>query len=153
MTPCQKEIAQRKAAAALKREKSRKLKERKAAAVARRKARMAVRMAPKHRLKRWSERVRERDGGKCAVCGSTKFPNSHHLLPKERYKGLKFKKQNGITLCPTHHKFGRFSAHRNPIWFALWLEENRPQQYQWCLQNMGDRVEYETNTGQTGQTR
>lgn len=152
MTPRQKEIAQRKAAAALKREKSRKLKERKAAAVARRKVRMAVRMAPKHRLKRWSERVRERDGA-CVVCGRTDRLQAHHLLPKERYKEFKYRKINAVSLCPTHHKWGRFSAHRHPIWFAVWLEENRPQQYQWCLENMGDRVEYETDTGQTGQTR
>lgn len=150
MTIKQLRAAQKKAAAAKRREQRRKAKERKAAGVARRKVRMAVRMAPKHRLREWSLRVRERDGNKCAVCGSPNYVQSHHLLPKERYQEFKFKRINGLSLCPTHHKMGRFSAHRSPIWFTIWLKENRPLQYQWCLDNMGEREPYEatrTNAG------
>lgn len=111
-------------------------KARKRAAVQRRKAKRAIKAVPRNRLAQWSKRVRE--VGCCAVCGSTKNLNAHHLLPKERYPEFKFKRINGLALCPNHHKFGRYSAHRNPIWFALWLEFERPKQYQWVLWNMGD---------------
>jgi len=35
---------------------------------------------------------------------------------------------NGITLCVTHHTFGKWSAHKNPIWFYEWMLHNRSEQ-------------------------
>ncbi len=63
--------------------------------------------------------------------------HAHHLLPKEQYKEFRTKAINGICLCPIHHKFGKFSAHRNPIWFVLWLKRNRREQWEWCVKNLG----------------
>ena len=31
---------------------------------------------------------------------------------------------NGICLCVVHHVFGNFSAHKAPIEFYFWLEDN-----------------------------
>lgn len=115
------------------------------------------RALPKAALRVWSQRVAERDGCVCAVCGCKAEQrkdksgqlrvnkqgrpiiahlHAHHLLPKERYREYRFNPINGILLCPSHHKYGKFSAHRNPIWFTLWLRANRPQQYRWCKEHL-----------------
>jgi 5-methylcytosine-specific restriction endonuclease McrA len=75
----------------------------------------------------WSKQVRERDGNACVVCGKAAYLNAHHLIPRERFHQYELEIDNGIALCPSHHKYGSFSAHRHPIWFALWLRQNRPE--------------------------
>lgn len=125
----------------------------------RRRLKRVLKAVPRKTLAEWSKSVRSCD--RCAVCGTgirkktdsngqqlkskkgkllfTKL-DAHHLLPKERYQEYRCVRINGICLCPTHHKYGKYSAHRNPIWFALWLQINRPHQYQWCLDHMGKEV-------------
>lgn len=77
----------------------------------------------------WSLAVKARDDNKCVVCGDTKLLNAHHIIPRE-IKELRFKIENGISLCPLHHQFGlKISAHRNPFAFFAWLVINRPEQY------------------------
>lgn len=140
---------------AKKRAKRAATKARQAAVIQRRKAKRAAKAAPRNRLAHWNERVRA--SGKCAVCGvgivakqlkgKPKLNklgkpiliqlHAHHILPKERYKEFRFKKINGLCLCPDHHKYGKFSAHRNPLWFALWLQTNRPVQYAWAVAHLG----------------
>jgi HNH endonuclease len=109
-------------------------------------------------LKDWTAEVLS--AGTCAVCGvgveykrdkdgdilyskKTGKPiiihlHAHHLLPRERYKEFQTLPINGICLCPMHHKFSKFSAHRNPIWFSNWLRSERPLQYRWAKANMGE---------------
>jgi hypothetical protein len=77
------------------------------------------------KLTAWSKQIRATYGNKCAVCGSDRFIQAHHILPKERFPEYALEPDNGIALCPSHHKFGSFSFHRNPIWSALWLIANR----------------------------
>lgn len=86
----------------------------------------------------WSKAVRNRDDNKCVVCGHTEHLNAHHILPKETYKELMLEVMDGITLCSSHHKFGKFSAHKNGIWFSHWLKINRPEQYAWAIEHMND---------------
>jgi len=126
MTPLQKQRAK---------EKRQARKAREAARVAKRKAKRLIRMAPKHALSAWSAEVRK--GGCCAICGKSEYLNAHHLLPKERYQEFRLEPINGICLCPVHHKYGKYSAHRNMIWFACWLRKHRPEQYQWVKDHMG----------------
>ena len=72
---------------------------------------------------RWSREVRERDA-MCMICQtSEKRLNAHHLIPKNFLK-YRWDLENGIALCCHCHNFGKFSAHKNPIWFANWLREN-----------------------------
>lgn len=161
MTPLQRQKARLKAKQAKEREKA---KARRARALLRRQKRAAKRLskaAPAKGLKAWATAVKTRDGGKCAVCGCgdvvKRLPdgnvklgkngqpvvsrlNVHHLLPKERYPEFKFEPVNGVLLCPMHHKFSRYSAHRNPVWFTLWLRAARPEQFKWCKLNMGNPV-------------
>ena len=86
-------------------------------------------------LSAWSKLVRQK--GVCEACGRTDgVLNAHHILPKERYIWLAFLPINGVALCYNCHKAGRYSAHRNPLWFARWLAETKPEAYQWAMVNM-----------------
>ena len=86
-------------------------------------------------FKLWAQQVKERDGFKCVVCGNTKSPNAHHIIPRE-IKELRFDINNGISLCPLHHQFGlQISAHRNPFMFFIWLMKNRKEQFNYLLTN------------------
>ena len=48
--------------------------------------------------------------------------------------------ENGIGLCPTHHRGSDFSAHGTPLKFALYLEAERPSIWNWIVENR-ERVE------------
>ena len=64
------------------------------------------------RLRRSGEYVRyrnaviEKDGGKCAVCGSTQNPEVHHIYSFAIYVAERFNINCGICLCSAHHKNG-----------------------------------------------
>ncbi len=88
----------------------------------------------KNGLKSWSKLVRERDGNKCVVCGSDKNLNVHHILDKRFYKEHSLNVDVGVSLCVLHHKYSKLSAHTNVLWFSLWLEENRAEQYKKCVE-------------------
>jgi hypothetical protein len=87
-------------------------------------------------LAEWSIKIRTRDGFKCCVCGQANKTNAHHLLEKKYFSNLMLEEINGITLCPRHHIFSKFSAHSNPIWFADWLKKNRQAQYDWAIKKI-----------------
>jgi len=104
-------------------------------------------------LKEWSLKVRERDGNRCIYCGieagalnkndKKVILNAHHCLSKSiKDSVLKFDTRNGVTLCPSHHKFsGTDSAHKAPIIFYEWLRNIRPEQYNFVLQNANLRID------------
>lgn len=80
----------------------------------------------------WADKVKDRDGRSCVVCGSPVRLNAHHIIPREVHE-TKFEIMNGLSLCPKHHFFSRkISAHNNPLGLFIWLEENRPEQLGWC---------------------
>ncbi len=87
-------------------------------------------------LKEWSVAVRARDGNVCAVCGKSQYVQAHHILAKKKYPPFKFELDNGLSLCCGHHFGYRESAEGNPLWFARWLEKNRPQQFAKAWQRM-----------------
>lgn len=149
MTPRQKQIAKEKRERRRERERLRKQ---------RRKEKREAKALPRKQLKEWAEAVQKRDGYKCVVCGATTIPklnadgtqklsknkipvfihlHTHHILPRERYKQHRSNINNGLALCVNHHKRGRYSVHLNPVWFILWLRENRSKQYEWAKANVG----------------
>lgn len=87
----------------------------------------------------WKNLVKDRDGRKCQVCGM--HPDSpialqaHHIIPRTIY-ALRHDVKNGITLCVGHHKWGKFSAHGNGLWFTKWLKEHKPEQYEYLMQRL-----------------
>ena len=86
-------------------------------------------------LKLWGINVRLRDNNTCQICGSTKFLNAHHIIPKE-IKELSLDIMNGETLCVKCHKFGLFSAHKNGLWFSEFLKTKKPRQYAYLLKKI-----------------
>jgi len=88
----------------------------------------------------WRKAVLERDGG-CVICNKAEknffYCNVHHLVPSEFHK-YEFDETNGIALCPMHHTLGKFSAHKNPLWFYEWMLENRIKQLEIALQRLNE---------------
>lgn len=102
-----------------------------------------VKLEPKARIRRrlmklWTMVVHAQFGEKCAVCGSTYKPNAHHIESRIMFKGLRYDPMNGVLLCPTHHKFGKDSAHMAGCWFANWLKENLPDRYAYVIAHHAD---------------
>jgi len=65
----------------------------------------------------WRTVCKARDDYKCAVCTQTEYVNVHHIIGRQNY-GTRWLPENGVCLCPTHHKFSRTdSAHINPLQF------------------------------------
>ena len=78
--------------------------------------------------KEWARLVKVRDEGQCVICGAIDRLNAHHIIPRE-IEETTHDLQNGITLCPKHHRFSReISAHQNPLAFFLWMVKNRNYQ-------------------------
>lgn len=80
-------------------------------------------------LHKFSLAVRERDKS-CVICGQTNRLQAHHILEKKYYPEFRTDEMNGITLCAKHHLFCRCAAHTNAVWFSLWLQTNRPEQFE-----------------------
>lgn len=87
-------------------------------------------------LNHWSKEVRQRDENKCVICGKDRYIQAHHILPKRFFRKFALEIDNGISLCPAHHCFGKFSAHMNSVWFSEWLKNNRPEQYYTALERL-----------------
>ena len=86
-------------------------------------------------LKEWSKKVRERDGNKCFLCGSTEHLQAHHVLPKRLWSKYKFDPQVGVELCIAHHAFGKFSCHRGvgDMLLFLKMQKERPEQFNYIM--------------------
>lgn len=82
--------------------------------------------------KEWAIAVKERDVG-CVICSETHLLNAHHIIPKD-IKETRYDITNGISLCPSHHRFSRIlSAHQNPLAFFKWMLKNRQMQLNYLL--------------------
>ena len=83
--------------------------------------------------KEWALKVKERDENVCIICKDPIRLNAHHLIPRE-IADVRFDVNNGISLCPSHHRFNTIlSAHKNPVAFIKWLIENRPDTADWLF--------------------
>lgn len=92
-------------------------------------AKQQARKEIKLKDKEWQLAVKERDEFKCAICGRTDILHVHHLIPRED-KLFRWLIENGVTLCPLHHKYSlEISAHRNAFAFYIWFINNRVKQY------------------------
>lgn len=82
----------------------------------------------------WAELIKERDGHRCVLCEATKFVQAHHIITK-RFAPTRYEENCGISLCAKCHSMGLVSAHQSPYVIYEWMEENRPDQYKWFLEN------------------
>ena len=76
----------------------------------------------------WSELVKLEAGMKCEVCGKETTLNSHHIFSRSN-RSVRWDETNGVCLCVAHHTFGQWSAHKSPLEFVIWLEENYGKEY------------------------
>ena len=91
-------------------------------------------------MRLWTARVGEDWDHVCAVCGSDSTPNAHHLENRNTCRALRYDPMNGILLCPSHHKFGKDSAHKGGIWFADWLAKHHPDRLAYVLAHRNDDI-------------
>ncbi len=76
--------------------------------------------------KLWAEIIKQRAGNRCEYkdCSKTTYLNSHHIFGRSNLS-VRWNLNNGACLCPGHHLFNNYSAHKAPIWFIEWLKEKR----------------------------
>lgn len=56
---------------------------------------------------------------------------AHHLISRQ-IRCVRHLPENGVCLCAYHHRWSpHLSPHMGPIGFAEWLQEERPEQYEW----------------------
>ena len=85
--------------------------------------------------KEWRQKVLKLYDSKCVICGDTNRPNAHHIIPRT-FKELRWDVNNSILLCVSHHKFGKFSAHKNALWFIHWLRDTYPLKYNYLINKL-----------------
>ena len=95
------------------------------------------------KLKEWSLKVRDRDGNKCVVCGKDTFIQAHHLAPKKQFPELMYEIEVGISVCPSHHVFGKANFEQNMIFAYEWLKKHRPKQFRWLRKKVYEQMNNE----------
>lgn len=91
--------------------------------------------------KDWSQVVHSLYSNRCAVCGCEGKNDAHHIQPRQICSGLRFDPMNGICLCPSHHKWGKQSAHKGMLWFVTWLQNNKKDVYDYVMANMDKELD------------
>lgn len=93
----------------------------------------------------WSEKIKERDGHKCVHCGKTSYLNSHHIFSRSK-RSTRWYLPNGITLCVTCHTFSsKFSAHKSPLEFILWIKERNGDDWYEDLRRQANTIDKNKN--------
>lgn len=77
----------------------------------------------------WSKLVKLRAGNQCEYCGKRSYVQSHHIFSRGN-KATRWDVQNGVALCAGHHTLSaKFSAHKTPTEFHIWLEEKKGEEF------------------------
>lgn len=77
----------------------------------------------------WSLLVKLIAGMKCEVCGKTHPLNSHHIFSRSN-RSVRWDAKNGVCLCVGCHTFSsKFSAHKTPTEFTIWLYEKKGEEF------------------------
>jgi hypothetical protein len=71
---------------------------------------------------------------KCVICGEKGY--FHHLLPKSRYARYRWRLENLLPLCHSHHIFSPTMAPHSQNYhaveaFAQWVKKNYRWKYVW----------------------
>lgn len=88
--------------------------------------------------KEWKNKIKERDNYICQRCNKKLVGincQAAHIIPKSFHE-YRWEILNGITLCWSCHEVGKFSCHKNPIYFSMWLKKNKPSHYRWALKRI-----------------
>jgi len=82
----------------------------------------------------WGELIHRRN--ECAVgVGCAGNLEAHHLISRSNVC-QRHDPENGILLCSKHHKFDpKLSAHKAPMAFSEWVQNNLPEAWAYCSEN------------------
>ena len=96
-----------------------------------------IKKLEKQALSLWRKKVKINAKGKCEVplCKKIKRLNAHHIESFALNKYLRYDPRNGVGFCPTHHKFGRQSAHKSFCFMYEFMAKNRPDDLEYLLDN------------------
>lgn len=78
-----------------------------------------------------------RSANSCEVCGRTGLLNCHHFIGR-RVRPLRWALENLICCCSSCHTMGKTSFHTDPQFAIKWMQENRPDDYNYCLEHKND---------------
>jgi len=74
--------------------------------------------------------------GRCEITACARPAHEAHHIIKRDNLFTRYKTRNGIGLCVLHHRLDNdFSAHLTKDKFMAWLEEHKPDQFQWVQEN------------------
>ena len=76
-------------------------------------------------LKLWKIAVKMRDENKCVVCGDTRMLNAHHIQSSRMWPELRYDIDNGVSVCPKHHKWGKNSFHQDATMYNKYIHPNQ----------------------------
>jgi len=63
-------------------------------------------------LEEWSKEVKKIFDNRCAICGSAKDLEAHHIYPKSKYPQIALDIRNGVCLCRKCHRTGAMAYHK-----------------------------------------
>ena len=92
-------------------------------------------------LKLWKLVVKKRAGNKCEYCGSKEMIQAHHVENYMTNKFLRYSVENSMVLCPTHHKWGKYSAHKS-FAFTYEIMTTRYKDRQYILDHCNNNIEW-----------
>jgi len=79
----------------------------------------------------WADVIKLKANYRCEYCGKGREVvqlHAHHIFGR-RHNSVRWSIENGICLCASHHRLGKFSAHQSPLEFGLWIIQKRGQQW------------------------
>ncbi len=93
----------------------------------------------------WSAQVKKNAGNQCEAwekkkrCEVTKRLNAHHIESYITNKHLRYDPKNGLCLCPKHHKFGWYSAHKSFVFMYEIMVIKRADDLAYLVTNRGNK--------------
>ncbi|KKK43408.1 hypothetical protein LCGC14_3168490 [marine sediment metagenome] len=89
----------------------------------------------------WSVLVRQKNGGRCVMCGKP-CRDAHHIIPRGK-KAHRHNLKNGLPLCyPCHQCNNSVSPHQSPLGFVEWLKEYNLELFDWADYHRHDLYPY-----------
>lgn len=83
-------------------------------------------------------KIKKRDDNKCQMClKNISGINAQvsHLIPKT-FEEYRWEEMNCVLLCYYCHEAGKYSCHKNPIYFTEWLKNNKNLHYDWVIEKL-----------------
>ncbi len=87
----------------------------------------------------WKARVKEQAGKKCEICGKKKRIAAHHIESYSTNKALRYDRRNGVAVCTTDHKFGRFALHKSFCASFVFMSQKRMSDFEYLLLHYKDK--------------